>query len=136
MEQRRLLLALVLSALVVVAYDWLVLSKYRRPAEVASTERAPAEPSAPLPESARQPGVETPGGEAAPPPPADAPPEVIVETDDLRVHITPVGARLTQVELKRFRRTIAPDSGFLALVNGGALLTGTLQLGSAGNDAA
>ena len=129
MEQRRLLITLVVSLLIIVAYDRFVLSRYRKP-EPPKTE------STRVPEAPRAP-VET------PPPPASelAAPRgessaVVVDTDTLRVSITPVGARLAEVKLKAYRHTVAPDSEPLNLVHAGAVLPGTLQLAADKSDAA
>lgn len=130
MEQRRLLLALALSALVVFAYDWLVLSQYRQEPPAIPGESAPAEPSAP-PTLPPTPLPGSPAGAADVEAPAEPAPEVVVETDDLRARISTVGARMAGLELKQFRSSIEPESPPLALVDGGITLPGTLELGGA-----
>ena len=59
----------------------------------------------------------------------------MVDTDVLRVRITPTGARLTNAELKAYRRTVDPESEPLDLVAPGTLLPLTLQLDSGKSDA-
>jgi len=123
-EQRRLLIAILVSLLLVIAYQELVLVWYKKP-----------HPTAPPPREA------APSTQPAPPPPTDlaASPgaeSVIVETDVLRVRITPTGARLASVELKAYRRTVDPDSEPLNLVEPGPLLPATLQLDPGQSDAA
>jgi YidC/Oxa1 family membrane protein insertase len=51
------------------------------------------------------------------------------------VVITPTGARLADVELKAYRRTVAPNSEPLDLVQESPVLPCTLQLGTAASDA-
>ena len=123
MEQRRLLLAIVISMVLVIGYQELVLSRYKRAHPVATSpaQPAPSEPAAP------------PAGDLAASLDGDT---VVVDTDTLRVGITPTGARLVHLELKAYRRTVSPDSPPLDLVQEGPVLPVTLQLDGAHSDAA
>src|SRR5689334_4856976 len=118
-EQRRSLIAILVSFVFILAYKALVLDRYKpvrhEPQNVPTTPPAPE--ATPL--------AAAPSGELAALPGDDA---VVVDTDVLRVHITPTGARLAGVELKAYRRTVARDSPPLDLVDSGPLLSGTLQL--------
>jgi YidC/Oxa1 family membrane protein insertase len=127
-EQRRLLIAVIVSLLIIVAYERFVLSRYRKLAppresagRVAETPPAPAEKPSPPPSA-----LAAPRGESG---------MVVVETDVLRVSITPVGARLADIELKGYRHSVAADSEPLDLVHEGPVLPGTLQLGADASDA-
>src|SRR5262249_3312603 len=106
MDQRRFLLALVLSFLLLYAYEQLVVRPYRTPprpvpqGEAGTPESPPVAPGGP-PSPALPPA--TPGavtGLAAPP--GDHP-TVTVETDLFRATITTLGARLESFQLKDFR---------------------------------
>jgi len=128
-EQRRLLLAFALSLVLLILYQEFVLRRYRRPVIAPRTPppEAPAgEAAAPAAEPTGERGLAAPGGEAA---------MVRVDTDLLRVIITSVGARLADLELKSFRRSVAGDSQPLDLVQGGPVLPLTLQLGAGASDA-
>jgi YidC/Oxa1 family membrane protein insertase len=131
-EQRRLLLAFLLSLLLLIAYQELVLKRYQ--------------PHAPAPETPKTAPAMPPTASTLPPPVASAPAGgltadvqgvqvVHVETDEFRAAITTAGARLMTLELKAYRKTIEPDSPPLELVSGGKLLSGTLALGSEEGDA-
>jgi YidC/Oxa1 family membrane protein insertase len=129
-EQRRLLLVVVISLVILVSYNELVLKRYPRP-------RSPSPSSAPL-ESPPQADIE---GAAQKPPsdltaPSDGQGLIVVETDLVRAIITPVGARLKELYLKHYRRTVSPDSDILNLVDDGKILPLTLQLGPKVSDAA
>lgn len=137
MDQRRFLLALVLSFLLLLAYEQLVVRPYRKaqpPApqdqsEHAAPERPAASPQAPpTPRPAE-------GGTGLAAPPGDLP-SVTVETDLVRATITTVGARLKSLELRNFRQTVAPDSPLLDLVKASPVLPLTVELGNGKNDAA
>lgn len=127
MEQRRLLLAFAVSLLLLVAYQEFVLKRYQRPRPAATTgqpteQRAPQEaPPAPPPSE-----LAAPLGDGT---------MVQVETNLFRIRITPVGARLAELQLKSYPRTVAPDSEPLDLVQPGPVLPLTLQLGDGVSDA-
>jgi YidC/Oxa1 family membrane protein insertase len=121
-DQRRLLIAIVLSLLLVVVYQELVLSRYKRVhPPVRPPQPAPASEPAPAPSSDLAVSA---GGES-----------VLVETDVLRLRITPTGGRLAEVELKAYRRSVASDSQPLNLVDSAPLLPAVLQLDSERSDA-
>src|SRR6059036_2704559 len=97
-EQRRLLIAFLVSLVLIVAYQQLVLSRYRRPEPVT---RSTVPTTTLLPSAAP----------VAPAPPGDlsAPIEddvVTVETDVVRATLSSVGARLADLRLKAYRRKI------------------------------
>jgi YidC/Oxa1 family membrane protein insertase len=139
MDQRRFLLALVLSFLLLYAYEQLVVRPYRtapRPApqgEPAGPETAPTIPG--------QPPSAAPSTPLAPGPPtglAAAPgdhPTVIVDTDLFHATITTLGARLESFQLKNFRETVAPDSPPLDLVTASPILPLTIELKGGKSDA-
>jgi YidC/Oxa1 family membrane protein insertase len=128
-EQRRLLIAFVVSLVLVVAYQQFVLSRYRRPepatrGAVSTTTMAPA--------------AAAPTVAAGPSGVLSAPLEggvVVVETDVLRATLSSAGARLADVQLKAYRRTVDPDSEPLDLVQRGDVLPGTIQLDQKSSDA-
>lgn len=130
MDQRRLLLAFALSLALLMLYQELVLRRYPRqpPGDrIAVPEEArPAPPlsAPPLPTAASQ--LAAPTGAAA---------MITVETDVLRARITAAGARLASFELKAYRRTVAPHSEPLNLVEEGSVLPLTLELGAGETDA-
>ena len=125
MDQRRLLLAFALSLVVLVLYQELVLRKYRPPQRRAPVSQETRTPSAPPPAGATELGA-LPTEEAG---------VVTVETDVLRATISELGARLLKLELKRYRRTVQPDSPPLDLVQPGPILPLTLQLAPGLSDA-
>jgi len=129
-EQQRILIALIAALVIFVAYDRLVLSRYKRP-QPAKPSAAPAEgpTGTTIPEKPPAPASAL----AAPRGDADV---VVVETDVLRASITPVGARLADLELKAYRRTVARESEPLDLVQPGPVLPGTLELSLETSDAA
>ena len=135
MDQRRVVVAVGLSLVVIFLYNELVLRRYQTQAPPPS-----AEMPAPVAED-RPAGTQPPAAEPTPAPPSalgaepdDAPP-VTVDTDRFRIEITPRGARLTGIQLKDFRRDVAADSPPLDLVTPGKILPLTLQLGTRGSDA-
>ena len=129
MEQRRLLLAFGLSVLILFLYQELIVRRYRgAPTEtpaVSTAERAPAPASTP----------DRPPSTTALAAPADGADLIPVETGVIRAAITPLGARLNNLELKSYRRTVDPDSEPLELVAPGPILPLTLQLGGEASDA-
>jgi YidC/Oxa1 family membrane protein insertase len=129
-EQRRLLLAVVICLVILVSYNELVLKRYRHTGP-PSTPGAPAE--SPPPAKAEG-GAPKPSSDLAAP--SDGQSVIVVETDLVRATITPVGARLKELYLKHYRRTVDPDSKMLNLVEDGGILPLTLQLGPKGSDAA
>jgi len=141
MDQRRFLLALVLSFLLLLAYEQLVIRPYRRaqPAPPqGETETPPLEGSAPSPQTPASPQTPPPsqpphatGGLAAPP--GDLP-TITVETDLVRATLTTLGGRLKSLELKDFRQTVQPDSPLLDLVKESEILPLTVELGSGKSD--
>src|SRR5262245_65553871 len=137
MDQRRFLIALVLSFLLLYAYEQLVVRPYRKaPAPTPQGEHAPQEGVPPAPEAvppaAPQPPAENAGLAAA----AGDLALVTIETDLIRAAITPVGARLKTLELKKFRQSVAPNSPPLDLVKESQILPMTVEFGDGRNDAA
>jgi len=136
-EQRRLLLAVVLCLVILVSYNEFVLKRYQRP-RPAAVPGAPVERPAPA-EAERPTPVDVEGDTRKPSSNLAAPSEgqdvIVVETDLVRAIITPVGARLKELQLKRYRRTVEPQSATLNLVQDGAVLPLTLQLGPETSDA-
>jgi YidC/Oxa1 family membrane protein insertase len=125
-EQRRLLLAFGLSVLILFAYQELVVRRY---------PRSPSEPPAVAPAApAPTPALEKPAPTALAAP-TDSEGLIAVETGVIRATITPVGARLNNLELKAYRRTVDPRSDPLELVASGPILPLTLQLGGEASDA-
>jgi YidC/Oxa1 family membrane protein insertase len=127
-EQRRLLIACVLSLFIIIAYRELVLSRYPH-----DEESAPPPTTASEPRAADEPTPPAPTGDLAAT--VDETGAVTVDTDVLHAVITPVGARLVHLQLKAFRRTVEPDSEPLDIVEPGGVLPGTLQIGPKGSDA-
>jgi YidC/Oxa1 family membrane protein insertase len=138
-QQRRLLLAFALSLLLLFAYQAL-LERYQPPPPPPGPERtqpppgpAPG-PEAPAPTKPPLIPQERPSAPLAAP--ASVEGTLVVETDLMRVVITPVGARLLSLELKHYRRTVDPNSEPLQLVQAGPILPLTVQLDGARSDAA
>ena len=130
MDQRRLLLALGLSLLVLLAYNELVLRKYPQRLRQRPRDRQPS--------GSRPPGQ-------PPVPAARSPPSrpahrrrrspVTVHTDVMHLQITPMGARVAKLELERYRETIASNSPPLELIHPGAVLPLTVTVGKDAGDA-
>jgi len=129
MDQRRLLLALAVSLLLLMVYQ-----------EVANrlAPTPPARPKSPPLQTATTP-------ETLPPPPAppsalavpvDGSTSISVETEVLHAEITPTGARLASLDLKQYRRAVSTESGPLNLVAVTPVLPGTLELAPGTSDAA
>jgi YidC/Oxa1 family membrane protein insertase len=116
--ERRALLAVVISLLILVVYQEVVIKRlYGPPEEVPPKEAPLAEKQAP----ARAPEVAAPEVREAPAPPEVEPKrvegrDVVVETDLYRAAFTTAGARLKSFELKRFRTTVQPESPPLELL--------------------
>ncbi|HLY38708.1 MAG TPA: membrane protein insertase YidC [Candidatus Binatia bacterium] len=134
MEQSRLLIAFLISLVIVIAYQKFVLSKYEppRPAATQQPVSVPAEPAAPVATEQRPPATGVLGA------PVGDEGLIHIETDVFRIAITPIGARLADIELKAFRRTVDRDSAPLDLVQAEGtppVLPGTLALGANAADA-
>jgi len=133
-DQRRVVLAIGLSLIIIFLYQELVLRRYQ------TTPAPPAEIPAPVAEE-QPPGTQPPAAEPTSAPPgalgaeADGAAPVTVETDRFHIEITPRGARLAGLQLKDFRRDVAADSPPLDLVTPGKILPLTLQFGTRGSDA-
>ena len=136
MDQRRIMLAVLLSLGVVLLYNELVV----RPRQHPSTPPPEASSSPTVattlpPEAPREIPQAAPGqvgylsyevGEARP---------IVVETDLWRATVTPRGGRLSSVQLKDFRKTVDRDSPPLELVEHASLLPLTIALGPGSSDA-
>ena len=138
MDQRRMLLAVLLSVGVVLLYNQFVVRPRQQPQPVAldRVEETPTTvPSATAP-------PEAPGPHASPRDigylsfEVDSQPLVVVETDVWRATIAPRGARLTSVALKQFRQSVQADSPPLELIQPGSLLPLTLAFDGGRSDAA
>ena len=136
MDQRRMLLAVLLSVGVVLLYNQFVV-RPRQPQQAPALDRIETPTTVP---SASSPS-EAPRPQAAPGDlgylsfEVDTQPPVVVETDVWRATITPRGARLTSVALKQFRRSVEADSPPLELVQPGSLLPLTLAFDGGRSDA-
>jgi YidC/Oxa1 family membrane protein insertase len=138
MDQRRLMVAVLLSLAVAFAYNELVVKPHQRPTNVPATtpttepttgERAAppaAAPSAPVAQSSSNDKLSFDIGSE---------PSVTVDTDRWIAKITPQGGRLASLALKGFRQTVDSESPPLELVETSSLLPLTLDLGAAGSDA-
>src|SRR5262249_41667887 len=132
MDQRRFLLALVLSFLLLYAYEQLVVRPYRTAphppqGETVAPESAPVAPVAPGTPPPAPPSTAPAAGSGLAAPPGDHP-SVTVETDLFRATITTLGARLESFQLKEFRETVAANSPPLDLVTAAPVLPLTAQL--------
>ncbi len=120
--EKRALIAVVISLVILVLYQEGLRHFYPAPAVPPELGETPPIPSAP-PAPAEQPEVA-----ARPPgvvPPAVAPPaampgaverHVTVETDVYKARFTSLGARLESFQLKKYRTTVDPDSPLLETV--------------------
>jgi len=139
MDQRRFLLALVLSFLLLYAYEQLVVRPYRtapRPVpqgELGGPETAPTIPG--QPPSTPPATTPAPAGAAALAAPPGDQPRVTVDTDLFHATITTLGARLESFQLKDFRETVARDSPPLDLVTAAPVLPLTTELRGGKSDA-
>src|SRR5215831_9246810 len=108
--ERRALLAVVISILILVVYQEVVLKRLytpsARPPESEPPAAAPAAPEAAPPQAAA-PALVPPEAAAAP---AVEGNDVVVDTDLYEAVFTTAGARLKSLVLKRFRTTVAADS--------------------------
>ena len=129
MEQRRLLIAFAVSLLLLVAYQEFVIKPYqkRRPAPAAPVAEGEA-PVAPTAPPATPPASELAAADTNAL-------SVAVETDVFRARITAQGARLAELQLTGYRRSVSPDSPPLDLVQPGAVLPLTLQVDEGVSDA-
>jgi YidC/Oxa1 family membrane protein insertase len=127
MDQRRLLLALGLSLLVLLAYNELVLRKYPRTSSPTAPQAPPGStsPRTTAPVIPGQPGIPDDAAAGL----TDAGTPVTVHTDVMHLQITPMGARIAKLELERYRETIASASPPLELIHTGPMLPLTLALG-------
>jgi len=118
MEQRRVLLAIVISLAIVVLYQELIVRRlYPTPEQPAPESQA--SPAAAARPADAPPSPDSPAAPAAPAFPAALAAEardVVVDTDLFRATFTTLGARLKSLELKRYRKTVAPDSPPLQLI--------------------
>jgi YidC/Oxa1 family membrane protein insertase len=117
--ERRALIAVVLSLLILILYQEVVIKQFYPP--VDSSQR-------PTPDDATRSESPPPLREASQPPPVKEPEapagepvvalgrDVVVETDLYRAVFTTAGGRLKHLELKQYRTTIEPDSPPLELV--------------------
>jgi YidC/Oxa1 family membrane protein insertase len=119
MEQRRVLLAIVISLVIVVLYQELVVRRLYPTPEQSAPESAtspvagrPAE----APASANPAGVDKAAAPAVPAALAAEARDVVVDTDLYRATFTTLGARLRSLELKHYRMTVAADSPPLQLI--------------------
>lgn len=141
--ERRALIAVVISVLILVLYQEVVMKRFYGPGTAPTGSAEP--PSAGTPPQEAPPAVQAPPAQA---PPAAAQPltppaqgtDVIVDTDLYRAIFTTVGARLKSLELKHYRATVAPNSPPLQMVQYpvdnklplGVALVGAQQLNDAG----
>jgi YidC/Oxa1 family membrane protein insertase len=142
--ERRALLAVVISILILVVYQQFVLKRLYPPSttspETNALPGAPAQselPPASAPPAAVAPAPAIP--EAAPVPAVEGS-DVVVDTDLYQAVFTTAGGRLKSLVLKRFRTTVAADSPPLQMIQFpvanklplGVSLVGATQLSDAG----
>ncbi len=141
MDQRRVLLAVVLSVGVVLLYDQFVV-RPRRPTTPPPGEGVLTPTTVPSAAS-----TVTPPGQTEPAAPArssdmgylsfevgDEPP-VVIETDVWHATLAPRGGRLLSLALKQFRQTVSADSPPLELIQPGPLLPLTVMFDGGRSDA-
>ena len=119
--ERRALIAVAISLLILVLYQEFVLKRFYppKPAPAGPQVAAPEEEEAPVrePEAGqKQPETGRPEPEARPATAVVGGRDVVVETDLYRAVFTTAGARLKSLEIKRYRSTVSPDSPPLDLV--------------------
>jgi YidC/Oxa1 family membrane protein insertase len=117
MEQRRVLLAIAISLLIVALYQELIVRRLYPTPEAAPGPTAASAPAA-APQPAAQPDTtaDTAAKPAVAPELAARAQDVVVDTDLYRATFTTLGARLKGLELKRYSTTVAKDSPPLQLV--------------------
>lgn len=117
MDQRRLLLALTISLLIIVLYQELIVRRFYPPSESVPSPSAMA-PSPSAPDVAAAPAADPAAIEPAPAPVAAAAEarDLVIETERVRATFTTLGARLRSFELRDYRATVAPDSPLLQMV--------------------
>jgi YidC/Oxa1 family membrane protein insertase len=118
MDQRRVLLAIVISLLIVALYQELVVRRlYPTPEATPPAEEAsPAAPGAEPAAGEKPATADAAAAPAVPPELAANARDIVVDTDFYRATFTTLGARLKGLELKRYLTTVAPDSPPLQLV--------------------
>ena len=126
MEQMRLLLAIVLSFLVFVVWQWLVVEpemvkQAQQPAPVAETQTQPEEDTSPPPAEAVAPETPAPTvtGEDLNPAPTPSDREsrtITVETPLYTVTFTEKGAALDDLILKKYRESVGADAALKDMV--------------------
>ncbi len=131
--ETRILIAVILSLGLIIAYQELVLKRLYPPPQRNAAPKTTAQPSAAETEAARP--FPSPVGRTAETPLAvvatSLPParEVEIDTDLYEAIITSRGARLKSFRLKKFRETAAPDSPWYEMVKpapGGILPLGVV----------
>lgn len=113
--ERRALIAVVISLVILVLYQELVIKRLYPPVPRPPVEEAPP----PIAEQARPAPPAAAGGPVAPAqPPAGLVEgrDVVIETELYRAVFTTAGARLKSLQLKRYRTTVQPDSPPLELI--------------------
>jgi len=131
-EQRRLLIAVVLSLVILVSYNELVLKHYQKPRPTPAPG-AQEDRSTPAPAASTQPDAPKPASKLAAP--SEGQDAVVVETDLVRATFTTTGARLKELRLKHFQRFVHSEGEKLNLVQEGEVLPLTLRLGPEESDA-
>jgi YidC/Oxa1 family membrane protein insertase len=104
--ERRALIAVVVSLVILIAYQELAV-RWLAPRQLPGAPEEVEPPPAPSPAEHEE--VAEPEPQAVPAPAAEGE-KVDVETDLYRAVFTSVGARLESLQLKRYRTTVAPDS--------------------------
>ena len=118
MDQRRVLLAIAISLLIVALYQELVVRRlYPQNEQQATPTEAAANPAA-APGSPEKPATAdtTAKPAAVAPELAASARDVVIDTDLYRATFTTLGARLKGFELKHYPTTVAPDSPPLQLI--------------------
>ncbi|MBX3024786.1 membrane protein insertase YidC [bacterium] len=118
MEQRRVLLAIAISLLIVALYQELIVHRLYPPAEpppAPAEQGSPAAAPGAVEKSAPTEAEARPQSALAPELVASAR-DVVVDTDLYRATFTTLGARLKGLELKRYLTTVARDSPPLQLI--------------------
>lgn len=141
MDQRRVLLAVVLSVAVVLLYNQFIV-RPRQQMQPQPGDRVLTPTTVPPSPAPAQPGQSPAAPAAVSGDGADylsfevgdkAP--VVVETDVWRATLAPRGARLVSLALKQFRQTVSPDSPPLELIQPGPLLPLTVLFDGGWSDA-